>query len=44
MSQYRVNSSEHFNLYSMYEHLKCAELWWTGQPLKGYEKFKMNVT
>lgn len=26
MSQYRVNSSEHFNLYSMYEHLKCAEI------------------
>lgn len=25
MKKYRVNSSEHFNLYSMYEHLKCLE-------------------
>lgn len=23
---YRVNESEHFNLYSMYEHLKCMEI------------------
>ena len=26
MKQYRVNSSEHFNLVSMYEHLKCIEI------------------
>lgn len=24
--KYRVNSSEHFNLYSMYEKLKCQEI------------------
>lgn len=24
--KYRVNSSEHFNLYSMREHLKCIEI------------------
>ena len=23
--KYRVNGTEHFNLYSMYEHLKCLE-------------------
>ena len=26
MKKYRVNESEHFNLYSMYEHLKCMEI------------------
>lgn len=26
MKKYRVNSSELFNLYSMYEHLKCMEI------------------
>ncbi len=26
MKQYRVSESEHFNLYSMYEHLKCLEI------------------
>ena len=25
MKKYRVNESEHFNLYSMYEHLKALE-------------------
>ena len=24
--KYRINSSEHFNLYSMYEKLKCVEI------------------
>ena len=24
--KYRVNGTEHFNLYSMYEHLKCIEI------------------
>lgn len=26
MKKYRVNGSEHFNLNSMYEHLKCLEI------------------
>lgn len=26
IKKYRVNESEHFNLYSMYEHLKCVEI------------------
>lgn len=26
MKKYRVNGTEHFNLYSMYEHLKCIEI------------------
>ena len=26
MKKYRVNSSEHFNLFSMYEHLRCIEI------------------
>lgn len=26
MKKYRVNDSEHFNLASMYEHLKCLEI------------------
>ena len=26
MKKYRVNESEHFNLYSMYEHLKVMEI------------------
>ncbi len=26
MKKYRVNSSEHFNLMSMYDHLKCVEI------------------
>lgn len=26
MKKYRVNESEHFNLYSMYEHLKVLEI------------------
>ncbi len=26
MKKYRVNSSEHFNLYSMYDHLKSLEI------------------
>jgi len=26
MKKYRVNESEHFNLMSMYEHLKCMEI------------------
>lgn len=26
MKKYRVNESEHFNLMSMYEHLKCLEI------------------
>ena len=26
IKKYRVNSSEHFNLYSMYEKLKCIEI------------------
>lgn len=26
MKKYRVNNSEHFNLMSMYEHLKCMEI------------------
>ncbi len=26
MKKYRVNESEHFNLMSMYDHLKCAEI------------------
>ena len=26
MKKYRVNESEHFNLFSMYDHLKCIEI------------------
>lgn len=26
MKKYRVNESEHFNLYSMYDKLKCVEI------------------
>lgn len=26
MKKYRVNESEHFNLYSMYDRLKCMEI------------------
>lgn len=26
MKKYRINESEHFNLLSMYEHLKCLEI------------------
>ena len=26
MKKYRVNSTEHFNLHSMYDHLKCIEI------------------
>lgn len=26
MKKYRVNESEHFNLMSMYDHLKCMEI------------------
>lgn len=26
MKKYRVNESEHFNLYSMYDHLRCIEI------------------
>ena len=26
IKKYRVNESEHFNLFSMYEHLKCIEI------------------
>lgn len=26
MKKYRVNESEHFNLMSMYDHLKCMEV------------------
>lgn len=26
MKKYRVNSTEHFNLHSMYDHLKCMEI------------------
>lgn len=26
MKKYRVNSSEHFNLYSMYDHIKALEI------------------
>lgn len=26
MKKYRVNESEHFNLLSMYDHLKCIEI------------------
>lgn len=26
MKKYRVNGSEHFNLMSMYDHLKCIEI------------------
>lgn len=35
MRKYRVNGSEHFNLYSMYEHLKCLEI----EMVEEYEKF-----
>lgn len=27
MKKYRVNESEHFNLMSMYDHLKCLEIY-----------------
>ena len=26
VKKYRVNESEHFNLFSMYDHLKCMEI------------------
>jgi hypothetical protein len=26
MKKYRINSNEHFNLMSMYDHLKCVEI------------------
>ena len=38
MKKYRVNSSEHFNLLSMYEHLKLLEI-----KLRADEKIGMSV-
>lgn len=35
MRKYRVNGSEHFNLISMYEHLKCLEI----EMIEEYERF-----
>lgn len=38
MKKYRVNESEHFNLYSMYEHLKALECDMLEAPRDYYTK------
>ena len=38
MKKYRVNESEHFNLYSMYEHLKALECDMLETPRDYYTK------
>lgn len=36
MKRYRVNESEHFNLYSMYDHLRCIEIDMQEAPAGSY--------
>lgn len=36
MKKYKVNESEHFNLYSMYDHLKCKEITMEEAPTHTY--------
>lgn len=36
MKKYRVNESEHFNLYSMYDKLKCIEIDMQEAPIHTY--------
>lgn len=38
MKKYRVNDSEHFNLYSMYDHLKCIEIEMEEAPTHTYSQ------
>ncbi len=38
MKLYRVNESEHFNLYSMYEHLKVREIEMNDAPRGTFSK------
>ena len=36
MRKYRVNESEHLNLYSMYDHLRCIEIDMQEAPADSY--------
>ena len=38
MKKYRVNESEYFNLYSMYDKLKCIEIDMDEAPVHTYSK------
>ena len=38
MKKYRVNESEHFNLYSMYDKLKCIEMDMDEAPVHTYSE------
>lgn len=42
MKKYRVNESEHFNLYSMYDHLKCVEIDMEEAPAHTYTEKQWN--
>lgn len=42
MKKYRVNGSEHFNLVSMYEHLKCMEIDMINAPAGVYTDEQFN--
>lgn len=42
MKKYRVSESEHFNLYSMYEHLKCIEIEMQDAPVHTYTDEQWN--
>ena len=43
MKKYRVNESEHFNLYSMYDHLKCMEIDMEEAPAHTYTEKQWDV-
>lgn len=42
MKKYRVNESEHFNLYSMYDKLKCIEIDMQEAPVHTYTDQQWN--
>ena len=42
MKKYRVNESEHFNLYSMYDRLKCMEIDMQEAPAHTYNEKQWN--
>ena len=42
MKKYRVNESEHFNLYSMYDKLKCMEIDMQEAPAHTYNENQWN--
>ena len=42
MKKYRVNESEHFNLYSMYDKLKCIEIDMQEAPAHTYSEKQWN--